>query len=101
MDVIKNCKVREMAFCTFKEMKDNHFFPVMQKHNAITSYLLKKAVKKPQLEEKSEWENIDDVISEWDKLYFHHTMDGNLYCMRYIGSIRGAILYRVASEEEK
>lgn len=101
MDIKKeNYKVREIAFCTFKELKDNKFFPVMQKHNAITNYLLEKAMENPHLEDKSEWENIADLISEWDKLYFHHTMDGDLYCMRYIGSIRGAILYRVAIKEE-
>ena len=94
--IIQDYKVKEIAFCTYKELLENDYLPVIPNQDVITNFLLKKAEKNPRFGEKMKWENLKNIKQEYDNLYYHNSK-GNMYCMRYDVQSKMAILYRIKS----
>ena len=69
--IIQDYKVKEIAFCTYKELLENDFLPVIPNQDVITNFLLKKAEKNPRFGKKMKWENLSNIKQEYDNLYYH------------------------------
>ena len=87
-----NYKMREIAYCTDRELEEMDYLPVQENWELILDHLLQVAADNPHIEDEAKWEEYHKTPYQDN---YYDECDGENYCVQHDIVTGIAILYRL------